>query len=232
MARRTLLVVGAGGDVGQGIARAACARGWNVIAAGRDETRLAAALGGMGGEQLAICPGDLATEDGAKSLWDAAYSLTGGIDAVVISVNAPNRLALLSDWTEEGLKDLFATNLITHFHAAKVMLPRLPDDGILIGIGGGTADNVIPKMAHLSVIQAGLRMLYQGLASERKTGAEVRELIIASMVNGASKRDRARPDWVTDDDVGRHVCAVLSEPNRFPGPILQLKTREQVECPG
>ena len=55
--------------------------------------------------------------------------------------------------------------------------------------------------------------------------------MVVSMVNGESKRDRAEPDWLTDVEVGRHVCAILDAPGAFPGPILQLKSRDQVGRP-
>ena len=51
------------------------------------------------------------------------------------------------------------------------------------------------------------------------------------MVNGESSRDKAKPDWVTDVDVGRHVCAILDAPITSPGPVLRLKSREQAGRP-
>lgn len=233
MTAKTILVIGAAGDVGQGIVRAARQQGWAVIAAGRDAAKLEATLGASIGKDdgVRICAGDLATEEGTLALWNAATALSGRIDAVIISVNAPNRLAPLSQWSGEELTSLLSANLLTHFNAAKVMQPLLPADGMLIGIGGGTADFVIPKMVPVSVAQAGLRMLYRGLARERAEGAQIRELMIISMVNGASKREKAQPEWVTDDEVGQHVCAILSAPDQFPGPILQLKNRDQVGQP-
>jgi NAD(P)-dependent dehydrogenase (short-subunit alcohol dehydrogenase family) len=227
----TLLIIGAAGDVGQGIVRAAIAAGWTVIASGRNAGTLEAAFGAMRGERLRICVGDVATEDSALALWDVASAMVDRIDAVVVSVNAPNRIAPLQQWTSEEIVGLLGTNLLTHFNAVKVMLPRLPTDGILLGIGGGTADFVIPEMAAVSVAQAGLRMLYRGFARERTGGAQIRELMIISMVNGASKRDKALPEWVTDDEVGQHICAILATPDQFAGPILQLKTRDQVGRP-
>lgn len=231
MQDKTLLVVGATGDVGQGIVRASRAEGWRVVAAARSTEKLAATFGAVGDDRLLLCAGDLASEASAEALWVDAAARAGRIDAVVIAVNAPNQIAPLAEWTGEGLAALIDANLITHFNAAKVFLPRLPDDGLFIGIGGGTADFIIPKMAPVSVAQAGLRMLYRGLARERRGGADVRELMIISMVNGASKRDRAQPDWVSDEEVGRHVCAILAAPGDFPGPVLQLKSREQVGQP-
>ena len=44
-----------------------------------------------------------------------------------------------------------------------------------------TADFIFPQMAHVSMTQAAVRMLYRGLAKER-TGAQLRELMIVSMV--------------------------------------------------
>jgi len=64
-------------------------------------------------------------------------------------------------------------------------------------------------------------------AREMPCPAQVRELIINSMVNGPGKRSVARPEWLTDDDVGAHVCAILADPSAFPGPILQLRSRDQ-----
>jgi len=53
---------------------------------------------------------------------------------------------------------------------------------LFLGIGGGTADFVIPKLGHMSMIQAARRMLYRSLAMEQPDGAQVRELILVSMV--------------------------------------------------
>lgn len=231
MSKRTLLVIGATGDVGQGVVRAALADGWGVVAAGRSLARLTATFASVADMRLLPCEGTLESEESAAALWDAALALTGSIEAVVVSVNAATRLAPLAEWTGSELADLLAANLLTHFNAAKVMLPRLPETGLYIGIGGGTADFIIPTNATASIAQAGLRMMYRGFAREKKSGAALRELMIVSMVNGVSKRERALPDWVTDDDVGRHICAILAAPDRFPGPILQLKTRDQAGQP-
>lgn len=227
----TLLIVGATGDVGRGIARAALAQGWTVVAAGRSAEKLDRLFGTARGQGAWTCAGDVASEKGALALWRAATEMAGRINAVVISVNTPNHMAPLAQWSGEEVGALLDANLLTHFHAAKVMLPLLPIDGMLIGIGGGTADFVIPGMVPVSMAQAALRMLYRGLARERKDIAQVRELMIVSMVNGESKREKAQPEWVTDEEVGMHVCAILAAPEDFPGPILQLKNREQIGRP-
>lgn len=231
MDKGSLLVVGAAGDVGQGIVEAALDSGRKVVASGRNAESLRKLSDRHGNGSLACVPGDLGSEAGAATLWDQAEKAFGGITDAVVSVNAPNRLSPLTDFRVEELSAILEANILTHFIAAKTFLPRMRDTGLLIGIGGGTADFVFPQMAHVSMTQAALRMLYRGLAKERKSGAQVGELMIVSMVAGQSNRASAQPDWVTDLEVGRHVCAILDAPEKYPKPVLHLRSREQVGLP-
>jgi NAD(P)-dependent dehydrogenase (short-subunit alcohol dehydrogenase family) len=231
MEKGTVLVVGAGGDVGRGVVEAALRSGRKVVAAGRNSERLASLAHLAGSDRLAMVQGDLASEAGALALWEAAVAAFGGIDAAVVSVNAANAVRPLAEWSADDLADLLAGNVLTHFVAAKCFLPLLPETGMLIGIGGGTADFIFPGMAPVSMAQAAQQMLYRGLAKERRSGAELRELMIVSMVAGQSNRDTAQPDWVTDLEAGMHVCAMLDAPERFAKPIVHLRSRAQVGQP-
>jgi NAD(P)-dependent dehydrogenase (short-subunit alcohol dehydrogenase family) len=231
MAKGTLLVVGASGDVGRGIVAEALASGRKVVAAGRDAARLEPLAREHDGTELACVTGDLASEEGAKKLWENARDAHGNIDDVVVSVQSTASLRQLAETSAEELSASYASNVITHFNAARTFLPLMPENGMLVGIGGGTADFIFPKMADISMGQAALRMLYRGLAKECRTGAQPRELMIVSMVAGESNRDTAPSDWLTDREVGRHVCSILDRPEEFAGPILKLKAREQVGKP-
>lgn len=228
MTTKRLLVLGACGDIGQGIARGAHSRGFHVVASGRNAERLTRYDDGSG---IATVVGDLDSVEAATALWEAAQVPFGGIDAVAIAVNAPNATKPLLEWTSAEMIEVYASNLLTHFHAIKAMLQRLPNDGMLIGIGGGTADFILPKMAQLSMLQAAQRMMYRGFAKEFRNGAQIRELMLISMINGERKREIAEPHWVMDTEVGEHVHAIINDPEAFAGPILRLETREQVGKP-
>jgi NAD(P)-dependent dehydrogenase (short-subunit alcohol dehydrogenase family) len=231
MTQKTLLVVGAGGDVGQGIVAAALQSGRRVVACGRN----AAALDRLGShhrtERLASVSGSIGSEAEAVDLWGRACEPFGPVGDVVISVSSGGPLQPILEWSAAGLNESLAGNLLTHFIAAKTFIPRLPADGMLLGVGGGTADFIFPNMAHFSIAQAGLRMLYRAVGKECREGPQVRELMIIAMVNGESSRDRAGSDWLTDEEVGRHVCAILDAPERFPETILKLTSRDQVGSP-
>jgi NAD(P)-dependent dehydrogenase (short-subunit alcohol dehydrogenase family) len=222
-----LLVIGAGGDVGRGVVEAALSAGHEVVAAGRRLDTLATHV-----ERGAdIMTGDLSTEQSALTLWHAAQAPFGGIDAVIISVTAPGVSQPLADWTAAGLRALIFDNLLTHFNALKMMLPRLPQSGIFVGIGGGTADVIIPGMSHLSMMQAAQRMMYRGFAREETSGVALKELMLVRMVSGASNRQNAKADWLLDVEVGQHICAILADRERFKGTILKLTSRGQVGRP-
>ncbi len=123
-------------------------------------------------------------------------------------------------------------NLISHFAAAKTFIPVLAPGGTYLSIGGGTADFIMPGMGQLSIGQAALRMMIRAIAGDHRGAAtHVHELIIASMVNGEKRRAVAAPDWLTEIEVGEHVATIIADPASFPGPILTLKSRDQVGRP-
>lgn len=220
-----ILVIGAAGDVGQGIVAAANARGWQVVAAGRTKAKLDA----LGAHYPGIIPlvGDVGSPEAAAALMQQANAALGGLDCVVTSVNAPASFRPLFDNDEVSLVALFRSNVVSHFHAAKAALDVLPMDGVLLGMGGGMADWVPPDGTHQSIFQAGLRNFYRGLAKEYRD-RNIRQMQIVSMVNGASKRDVAQENWLTDLECGNHACAILGNPGAFKGPVVVLKSREEV----
>lgn len=220
-----ILVIGAAGDVGQGIVAAANARGWQVVAAGRTKAKLDA----LAAHYTGIVPlvGDVGSPEAAAALMHQANAALGGLDGVVTSVNAPASFRPLFDNDEESLVALFRSNIVSHFHAAKAALDVLAPDGVLLGMGGGMADWVPPNGTHQSIVQAGLRNFYRGLAKEFRD-RNIRQMQIVSMVNGASKREIAQESWLTDLECGAHACAILDNPGAFKGPVVVLKSQEEM----
>lgn len=228
MLTKKLLIIGAAGDVGQGIVSVASARGWKVAAAGRSPAKLQA----LATRHPGISPvaGDLGSPETAAVLMRRASDALGGLEGVVVSVNAPASFRPLFDNDEASLVELFRSNVVSHFHAAKAALDVLPLDGVLLGMGGGMADWVPPNGTHQSIIQAGLRNFYRGLAKEYRDRI-VRQMQIVSMVNGTSKRAVAQESWLTDLECGTHACAIIENPDAFKGPVVVLKERGEVGRP-
>lgn len=224
---KKLLVVGASGDVGYGVVAAALEANWQVAAAGRSLEKLNKLKQSLPDAKLVV--GDVGSEQGAEQLWSDALSQLGAIDAVVVSVNAPITEQRLFDRSVDSVREFLNTDVVSHFIAAKTFFPKLNRDGIYIGIGGGMADFLVPNCGHMSMSQAALRMMYRAIEKEVKgEGATLKELMILSMVNGNSRREIAEESWLTDSDIGRHVRAIIEQPECFPKPILTLQKRSQV----
>jgi NAD(P)-dependent dehydrogenase (short-subunit alcohol dehydrogenase family) len=218
---KRLVVIGATGDVGAGIIDEALARRWVVLAVARDADRLAALAARHRDPLLSTMAGSVASEQDAITLV-RAISLDPG-DSVVVSVNVAWDPKPIAETSAADLSRMFEANLIPHLVAAAAFLPLLSGDSVYVGIGGGMADWVPRHRALVSMAQAAQRNLYRSLVGEGTAdGPAVREVLIASMVNGRSNRVAARPEWVTDRDVGAVVCQVVQDPDSYPGPVIKI----------
>jgi len=221
MGERTLAVVGASGDVGSGIVRAAVASGWQVAAVARTASKLDA-LREEHGESVRPVAGSIADDATGAEL----AATLGAVDAIVVSVSAGFPLRPILDWPMDELNDLIAANVGAHLVAARHLLPLVRDGGDYLGIGGGMADLVIPRFVPISIAQSAQRQFYRGLVREagKAPRVRIRELLVSAMVNGPSSRTLAQPEWITEDEIGAHVASLLAEPRGDqPGqPVLTL----------
>ena len=225
-----IIIIGAAGDVGQGLVAQFLAAGHRVLAVGRSEQRLDELRKRFADESsLEVLAGDIATETTAALLRDAAIERLGRLDAVIASVTAPHRQRSLDTLTSDEFAELFRQNVLTHFVAAKTFVPVIEPAGLYLAIGGGMADLLIPRAGHVGVCQAAQRRLFLAFAAEFGARVRVRELMIYSMVAGASNRPKARPEWLTDDEIGRYAVQIFEQPERFIEPIVKLQSREQLQ---
>lgn len=224
-----VVVIGGTGDVGRGIVQVLLEHGHQVLVVARQSVRLSALTAQFNqAPAMLTLVGSLESEASAEQLRVAISAVFPVIHGVVVSVNAPRNPHSLLAYSANDLASVIGSDLITHFTAAKALLPALASKGVYLGIGGGSADFILEGGAALSVAQAGLRMLYRGLAHEY-VGRDVKinELIIASVVNSASTRSIADPHWVTDTEIGKQVAAMLEQPEAFPGPIWRIARRPE-----
>ena len=230
---KNVLVIGATGDVGQGICAELITSGYRVIGTSRSAHNLEAlkerllARGSMD-----TLPSSVATESEAKVLCDAAKNLAGTLDCVINSLSHRMSRKPLLQHEPEDIASHLQGNLIPHFIAAKTFIPAIADGGMYLAIGGGMAELIIPGNGLPTITQGGQRNMLRMIAREARGGpVMIRELLLYSHITGESNRDKADPVWFTDEECGRHVVAVLRRPDLFPGPILALKSREQVGKP-
>ena len=230
---KNVLVIGATGDVGQGVCQVLMSAGHRVVGVSRNGGNLEAVrkrLLPVG--TLECLVGSVGSVSEAKALCDGASAHMGRFDCVVTTVNSKmGKKPLIDRQPDELLRNL-EDNLIPHFIAAKVFIPAVAAGGVYLAIGGGMADFIVPGNGLSAVSQAAQRNMIRMIAREARGGAVlIKSLLLYSHITGESNRDGADPVWFTDEECGRHVLAVISEPDKFPGTILALKSREQVGLP-
>ncbi|QQN75314.1 NAD(P)H-binding protein [Croceicoccus sp. YJ47] len=216
-------MIGASGEVGEGVVRQLLAAGHDAVGSARGQAGLDALITRLGHPaRLTTVRGSLASVASALALADAV----GPVDAVIVAVNAMRAPSRLDTLTPEALAHHMHADVLTHFIAVRVFLPLLPKHGCFLGIGGGAADFILEGGAHVSMAQAALRQMYRGLAFERQTDAPaLRELIVASVVAG---RNHAIQDgaWVTADELGARVTEIVADPAAFAGTIWRIARRD------
>jgi NAD(P)-dependent dehydrogenase (short-subunit alcohol dehydrogenase family) len=225
----TIAVIGATGDVGRGIVDVLLEHDHHLIAIARDSQRLSQLVkpDRLQG-RLQILAGSVANDAQAEQTRRELMTLCpDGIEAVVVSINAPRKSAPLLSYSAAELTDLLGMDLISHYAAARALVPVIRRGGTFLGIGGGSADFILEGGIQMSVAQAGLRMLYRGLAHElAESHVAIHELIVASVVNGASTRELADPAWVTDREIGTLVASMIESPAEFPATVWRIARRD------
>ncbi len=228
-----VVVIGATGDVGQGICSVLLSNGHRVIGVSRNLKNLYDVKNRLSVHgSLDLMEGSVSDERDAKNLSQKLKEVYGKLDFVVTTVNLKmGKAPLVERKADDIIKHLYG-NLIPQFIAAKVFIPVIESGGMYLSIGGGMVDFIVPGNGLSTIAQGGQRNMIRMIAREARGGAVmIRELLLYSHITGESNREVADPAWFTDEECGRHVLAVITMPELFPGPILGLKSREQVGKP-
>jgi len=121
-----------------------------------------------GGSAVAVL-GDLATEDGARSVVEEAASALGGLDALVnnAGIDATDWHDV-ADWPVEEFDRIIATNLRGPFLVSKFAIPHLlkAGGGSIVHISSVCAITVWAGDCGYDISKAGLNMLSDHIAVE------------------------------------------------------------------
>jgi NAD(P)-dependent dehydrogenase (short-subunit alcohol dehydrogenase family) len=168
---KRVLVTGASSGIGRAVANRFAEEGATVAAAGRDEartTRTVAEITANGGSAVALL-GDLATEDGARSVVEGAAEKLGGLDALVNNAGIDaTEWPKLAEWDVAEFDRIIAGNLRSPFLVAKFALPHLVSagGGSIVHMSSVCAITVWAGDCAYGVSKAGLNMLSDHIAVE------------------------------------------------------------------
>jgi len=232
MRDKTIVVLGAAGGVGEGIVDEFLRAGARVLAVSRTDAKLnqlADRLGRPSG--LALMVGSVGSEDEASTLVLSAKRSSPRIDGVVASIGSwwqgpPLTKTPLADWNA-----VLAERLTSHFLAAKHFIPVVAETrgGFYLSIGGSTAEVPVPNSGPVSVASAAQVMLTKVLRAEAgDSPLRIQELMIWTTIATRVHGGKVDPSWITPNDVGRHIVALMAREAAARDAIIHLRSRDAV----
>jgi NAD(P)-dependent dehydrogenase (short-subunit alcohol dehydrogenase family) len=175
----TMLITGASGAIGRATAWRAARSGWDVVANYRSNgaaaDQLVAEIVAETGRRAIAVGADVAIEEEAVSLFDAAFAAMGRIDCLVNNAGIAPGYGRLDDLALADIEVTWAVNLTGPFLCARQAVRHM---STARGGAGGSIVNVSSRAAviggpnewiHYAASKAGLDALTAGLSKEVAT---------------------------------------------------------------
>jgi len=233
MGRMRVFIPGGAGGVGEGIVRAALARGHAAIVPSRSEGKLATLRKRVERvDGLITLVGQIGEPEGAEEIRARVEREIGTLDAIVPSLGGWWEGGRVTDMTATEWDDVMNEMLRAHFIVARTFVPVLERQGFgrYVGIGGGAAYNPIRNAAPVSIAAAAQVMLTRALRAEiANPRVGIFELVADGPVRTRDSQAIAQSDWITADDVGRVALDLVEtgktlEPGTsVSGPIVRMR---------
>lgn len=206
LAGARVLVCGASGVLGGQIARALTTAGSTVIAAGRDEARVAETSRACGTEPLLF---DVVDDASCAMVVTAAADRLDGLDALVVATGVASfGPAVEADPTV--VEELFAVNVLGPMSLVRAAAPRLAEGAAVVVLSAILADLPTNDMAEYSASKAALATWLTVLRRENRRRFSVIDI---------------RPPHVDTGLAGR---ALAGDPPRLPAGFPAEKVVESV----
>jgi 3-oxoacyl-[acyl-carrier protein] reductase len=203
---KRIVVFGATGNVGFGVASAALDAGASVILPARSTRSEAELHDQFAGRDARVVLGDVSDGPAADGLARRIREQHGPIDHVVASLGAWWSGGRLVDQTSETWEEVRRMLLDSHVHAARTMLPLLSgEESAYVIITGEGAVRPLPAASLLTIALGGTLALSRLLRAEHRRGVRVNEVRIASRVEA-----RPRPGVVPARAFGEALLQVLA----------------------
>ncbi|MFE9323109.1 SDR family oxidoreductase [Nocardia sp. NPDC052278] len=156
-----VVIVGGTSGIGLATARRLAANGAEVVIAGRNEERLAAALAELG-PQVTGKVVDARAENELAQL----FSDVGPVDHVVVTVTGPSGTTPFRELGLDHLQAHVSGKLLPHVATIQAALPHLAHEGSITLVSAASAGGAMPTTAALAAVNAGVEAIVPVLAVE------------------------------------------------------------------
>ncbi len=227
---KVVLLTGAGGGIGQALAKRLADAGASLLLSGRDQSALQALCGELPGEHRVVVA-DLNTETGRNRLLDACRLYPRPVD-ILINNAGINRFGLFRNLRQSDLEVLLMTNLVAPMLLTRALLPVLIErnQGMIVNVGATMGSVAFPGFAAFSATKFGLRGFTEAL--RRELDGSVQVLYIAPRTTrtafNAGAVEALNRALKTPTDKPDRVAAAIVRAIKRNQPITQLGWRERL----
>jgi NAD(P)-dependent dehydrogenase (short-subunit alcohol dehydrogenase family) len=159
--RKSVLLTGGGGGIGEGIAHVLGERGWHVLVNDVNESAAQAVARAVNGTPL---PGDIRKDP--KALVERAFKIAGSLHALVNNAGIIRR-SPLAETSEADLDMVYEVNLKSMIQLSQAALPHLQQSaGSIVNISSIAARNPQPAAGFYSMSKAGVSAFTRQAAQE------------------------------------------------------------------
>jgi NAD(P)-dependent dehydrogenase (short-subunit alcohol dehydrogenase family) len=203
MTRKTALITGASRGLGQALARALDADGWQLIITARGADELAAVAKEF--SEVTAIPGDIADSWHRAGVADAVQQ-AGGLDLLVNNASTLGAAPLprLADYPPDELRQAFVTNAVAPLTLIQILLPDLrARRGAILNITSDASVEAYEGWGGYGATKAALDQLSNVLAAEEPDLAvwwvdpgEMRTQMLADAMPGEDLSGEPLPEEV------------------------------------
>lgn len=238
LAGKVAVITGGGSGVGKAVATLFLREGAKVVIAGRDSSKLNAALLELGGgPHILAVPTDVSKSDACFALIEKATSAYGRVDILVNNAGTNLKERTFRELTPEAWDMMIRANLDGAFYCTKAVFPQMADrkDGVIVNVVSvaGKRANPLGGSAYVAA-KFGMGALGLAIANEEKDSGVRVSNIYPGEIDTPILAHRPKP--VTEEqrsvilkpeDVAEAVLYVTALPPHVSVPELIIKPTVQ-----
>ncbi|WDL97694.1 SDR family NAD(P)-dependent oxidoreductase [Alicyclobacillus sp. ALC3] len=186
MEPKTVIVTGATRGIGRVIALAFARKGDNVVATGRDGSRLQSLREELKDFSVLPIVADLSQPKDVQNLIDVSRQHFGSLDVLVNNAGIAGPTRSIQDTAEDDWSELLDSNLTSAFLCCKFAVPHMQANGWgrIINVSSISAKRGLPFRAGYCATKAGLIGFTRSLAAELGTYGITVNTICPGFVDG------------------------------------------------
>lgn len=213
---QTVIVTGAGGNLGQAVAKAFAERGANLVLVDLHRESLEKAYGPENAQRL-FAPANLLDQQQVGAIVNKAIERFNRID-VLCNIAGGFRMGTpVHETSDEDLNFLYDINVRTMLHAVRAVVPRMAEGGggKIVNVGAHAALKGVAQMGAYCAAKSAVIRLTEAMAAElRENGINV-NCVLPSIIDTPENR-AAMPDadpnrWVAPEVLANTMVFLASD---------------------